>query len=65
IFDDKANEWRNYAICCVCCDAVGKPAAIIQKFPNKSDQVKNHLKKCKHFIEEQGGIEVAFKILDI
>ena len=65
ILDDKADEWRNYAICCACRDTVGKPAAILQRFPNKSDRVKNHLKKCKHFIEEQGGIEMAFKILDI
>ncbi|CAG8825686.1 213_t:CDS:2, partial [Cetraspora pellucida] len=39
--------------------------AILQRFPNKSDRVKNHLKKCKHFIEEQSGIEMVFKILDI
>ncbi|CAG8597479.1 464_t:CDS:2, partial [Scutellospora calospora] len=36
ILDDKADEWRNYAICCICRDTV-----------------------------KQGGIEMAFKILDI
>ncbi|CAG8484100.1 3396_t:CDS:2, partial [Scutellospora calospora] len=49
----------------MCYDTVGKATAILQKFPNKSEQAKNHLKKCQHFIDKQGSIEVASKILGI
>ncbi|CAG8715651.1 14910_t:CDS:2, partial [Cetraspora pellucida] len=41
------------------------PTALFQKFPNKSERVKNHLKKCKHFIDAQDGREVILKILGI
>ncbi|CAG8675129.1 1486_t:CDS:1, partial [Dentiscutata erythropus] len=65
VLDEKANEWRNYTICRTCRDAIGRLTALLQKFPNKSERVKNHLKKCKYFIDAQGGREVALKILGI
>ncbi|CAG8679272.1 5051_t:CDS:2 [Racocetra fulgida] len=65
ILEEKANKWRNYTICCACCDAIDKAAAILHKFLNKSDRVKNYLKKCKNFIDEQGSKEAVLKLLSI
>ncbi|CAG8688325.1 18836_t:CDS:2, partial [Racocetra fulgida] len=65
VLDEKANKWQNYAICHAYHNAVGRPTVLLQKFSSKSDQVKNHLKKCKHFINAQGGKEAVLKILGI
>ncbi|CAG8854358.1 43682_t:CDS:1, partial [Gigaspora margarita] len=65
VLDEKADEWRNYAICRAYHDAVGKATAILKKFPNKSERAKNHLKKCQHFMDKQGSIEAASTILEI
>ncbi|CAG8457967.1 41452_t:CDS:2 [Gigaspora margarita] len=42
-----------------------RPTALLNKFSNKSECVKNHLKKYQHFISKVGGIEAASRILDI
>ncbi|CAG8823808.1 20162_t:CDS:1, partial [Dentiscutata erythropus] len=65
ILEEKADEWRNYAICCACCDTLGRPTALLYKFSNKGEHVKNHLKKCQHFINKVGGIKEASRILEI
>ncbi|CAG8815853.1 31033_t:CDS:2, partial [Gigaspora margarita] len=56
VLDKKADEWRNYAISHACCNAIGRPTALLQKFPNKSE---------RHFIDAQSSKEVVLKILDI
>ncbi|CAG8751144.1 2356_t:CDS:2, partial [Cetraspora pellucida] len=56
---------RNYAICCACYDTLGRPTALLYKFSNKNEHVKNHLKKWQHFINKVGGIEEVSKILEI
>ncbi|CAG8484871.1 869_t:CDS:2, partial [Cetraspora pellucida] len=61
----ETDEWRNYAICCACHDTLGRPTALLHKFSNKDERVKNHLKKCQHFINKVGGIEEASRILKI
>lgn len=65
ILKEKANEWCNYTICYACHNAVGEAAVILHKFLNKSDWVKNHLKKCKNFINKQGSKEAVSKLLGI
>jgi hypothetical protein len=49
ILQDKADNWRNYCICIACRDVNGRPSALLQKFPFKTERVRNHLKKCQHF----------------
>ncbi|CAG8823829.1 22542_t:CDS:1, partial [Dentiscutata erythropus] len=41
------------------------PTALLHKFSNKGERVKNHLKKCQHFINKVGGIEEVSRILEI
>ncbi|CAG8851458.1 40312_t:CDS:1, partial [Gigaspora margarita] len=65
ILEEQADEWRNYAICCACRDALGRPTALLNKFSNKSERVKNHLKKCQHFISKVGSIKDVSRILDV
>ena len=49
ILPEKADNWWNYCICIACRDVNGRPNALLQKFPFKTERVKNHLKKCQHF----------------
>jgi len=49
ILPEKADNWRNYCICIACRDVNGRPNALLQKFPFKTERVRNHLKKCQHF----------------
>jgi len=49
ILAEKANAWRNYCICIPCKDILGRESAILKKFPNKTERIRTHLKKCEHF----------------
>ena len=49
ILPEKADNWRNFCICIACRDVNGRPSTLLQKFPFKTERVKNHLKKCQHF----------------
>jgi len=49
ILPEKADSWRNYCICIACRDVNGRPNTLLKKFPNKTERVKNHLKKCLNF----------------
>ncbi|CAB4432851.1 unnamed protein product [Rhizophagus irregularis] len=49
ILPEKADNWRNYCICIACRDVNGCLNALLQKFPFKTERVRNHLKKCQHF----------------
>lgn len=44
---------------------MGRPTALLNKFSNKSERIKNHLKKCQHFISKVGSIEDVSRILDV
>ncbi|CAG8582835.1 4007_t:CDS:2 [Ambispora gerdemannii] len=60
ILSEKADQWRNFCICISCRNIISCPAALLQKFPNKSDRVRNHLKKCIHFKEKHPDIFEKF-----
>jgi hypothetical protein len=49
ILPEKADSWRNYCICIAYRDVNGHPNTLLKKFPYKTEQVKNHLKKCLNF----------------
>ena len=49
ILPEKADKWRNYAICIGCVKVVNKEYAIKKKFSNKTKRIVNHLKKCDNF----------------
>jgi hypothetical protein len=49
ILPEKVDIWRNYCICIACRDVAGCPNAILKKFPNKTERIQTHLKKCQHF----------------
>ena len=44
ILPEKADIWRNYCICNACNEAVGRPNAILKKFPNKTKRIRTPLK---------------------
>src|SRR5438067_571578 len=52
VLPEKEDAWRFYCICVACSEVNGRPTALLNKFPNKSERVKNHLKKCKCFREK-------------
>jgi hypothetical protein len=52
VLTEKADAWRFYCICFACIEVNGRPAALLKKFPNKSERIKTHLKKCKCFKEK-------------
>ncbi|PKB93862.1 hypothetical protein RhiirA5_387009 [Rhizophagus irregularis] len=49
ILSEKADNWQNYCICIACRYVNGRPNALLQKFPFKTERVRNYLKKCQHF----------------
>jgi hypothetical protein len=49
ILPEKADAWRNYCICKACNEVEGRSNAILKKFPNKTERIRTHLKKCQHF----------------
>jgi hypothetical protein len=51
ILTEKADSWRHYCICAACSEVNGRSNALLNKFPNKSERIRNHLKKCQHFKE--------------
>ena len=60
ILSEKADNWRNYCICIACRDVNGRPNALLQKFPFKTERVKNHLKRCQHFKNKNPELFVEF-----
>src|ERR1051325_359589 len=49
ILPEKADNWQNFCICIACREAAGRQNALLNKFPNKTERIHNHLKKCQHF----------------
>ncbi len=49
VLPEKADKWRNYAICTGCVKVVSREYAIEKRFSNKTEQILNHLKKCDNF----------------
>ena len=49
ILSEKADAWRNYCICNACKEVEGRSNAILKKFPNKTERIRTHLKKCQYF----------------
>src|SRR5688572_2532920 len=49
LLSEKADVWRNFCICVSCRDTIGRPAALLNKFVNKNERIRTHLKKCEHF----------------
>jgi len=49
ILPEKADAWRNYCICNACKEVEGRSNAILKKFPNKTERIRTHLKKCQYF----------------
>jgi hypothetical protein len=49
ILNEKANNFNKYVLCLYCRNALGHEAAYQNKFLNKKDRIKSHLKKCENF----------------
>ena len=57
---EKADAWRNFCICIACKNANGRPSALLQKFPHKTERIRNHLKKCQNFKNNNPKIYASF-----
>ena len=57
---EKADAWRNFCICIACKNANGRPNALLQKFPYKTERIQTHLKKCQHFKSRNPEIYASF-----
>ena len=49
ILNEKANNFNKYALSLYCRIALGHEVAYENKFLNKKDRIKSHLKKCENF----------------
>src|SRR5688572_5804290 len=49
VLPEKADRWRNYAICIGCVNVVSRDYAVEKKFSNKTERSLKHLKKCENF----------------
>ena len=49
LLSEKADKWRRYCICVSCKERLGYDVALLNRFPNKSERIITHLKRCSNF----------------
>ena len=57
---EKADAWRNFCICIACKNANGRPNALLQKFPYKTERIRTHLKNCQNFKSKNPEMYASF-----
>ncbi|CAH1769154.1 3156_t:CDS:2, partial [Entrophospora sp. SA101] len=61
----KQNQWNTYAVCVGCHEKLDTDELSKESFVNKKQQVKRHLKRCKHFLEKIGSQEEVDEIVNL
>src|SRR5215208_3855870 len=61
----KQNQWNTCAVCIACYEMLDTDELLKERFVNKKQQVKRHLKRCKYFLEKIGSQEEVNTIVNL